>query len=157
MNRVQTHQPPNSDSSSQPSDVLQRLFANPSPFMSLDFPERPPDASSHLAPIGGIPYNTQESIVVKELLSVLQGYHGDYIYGLPLDTVSSPRTFHVDPSIHSSFQQHIQELLPCAVSYSYLARFVDGGMDYRLGMVMHALVYALKHFIMDYRHFLGNS
>lgn len=151
---VRNHQPPSSGSS---NPALSQCFQHVHPLMRLDFSERTPKTSESLAPLAGVPSSAQESAVINELFSVLQGYSGSYIYALPLDGPNSIRKFLWDKSMDSFLQYYIAELLPCASLYSCLARFVDNGMDLEHGMVIHALVCSVRQFLKDFRQFLGKD
>lgn len=119
--------------------------------LSVDFIETSSAAKSHLAPIGALPKHVQESIMVREMLAVLQGYSRDYVYVLPLESPLAPRQFKFDETLDSSLKHYVEELLPVASLFSMVARFVDNSMDYGCGMVMHAFGHSLRQFIQEYQ------
>ncbi|XP_055347474.1 gamma-tubulin complex component 2-like isoform X2 [Paramacrobiotus metropolitanus] len=123
--------------------------------MCLDFSDYVPDArSANLAPIGGLPYLVQESIVVRELLLVLEGYQGIYITTPPLQNEDTTRDFNVDSSLDLALKHTVEELIPCASMYSTLAQFVDSAGDPKMGMTVRAFAHAIRQFLRDYKSFM---
>lgn len=130
---------------------LQRAGKPPEILRSLDFTERSPARKTNLAPIGCLPPSVQESIMVKELLAVLQGFSRDYITVLPLENPLARQAFSVDESLDSALQRHVGEILPIASLYSRVTRFIDWGGQPESGMVVHAFAHAARQFIRQYQ------
>ncbi|KAK6621988.1 hypothetical protein RUM44_001795 [Polyplax serrata] len=96
-----------------------------------------------------VPSCSQESIVVNDLISCMQGISGRYITANPLKK-NEARTFTVNDKLDACWKQLATNILPVAVYYSTLTRFVEDQSHFKYGKVNHALSACLLKIRNDY-------
>lgn len=96
-----------------------------------------------------VPSCSQESIVVNDLISCMQGVSGRYVMANPLKK-DEPRTFVVHESLDLCWKQFANNILPVAIYYSTLTRFVEEQFHFKYGKVNHALAACLLKIKNDY-------
>lgn len=100
----------------------------------------------------GLPFSSQEAIVVKEVLYCLVGVKGSMI--VPHFNESSDNNtlveFGVSSELSETLRDLVQEITPLASYYSNIQAFVQYAILPRNGQVLHSLSDALKSIINDY-------
>lgn len=69
--------------------------------MSWDYPSG--GIESSVSPLGNIPPNNQERVLLEELLYALSGFDSDYLVAAPLYSEVDERKFDIDESNESLF------------------------------------------------------
>ncbi|GAV09274.1 hypothetical protein RvY_18843 [Ramazzottius varieornatus] len=139
-----------------PSHVIPSWKA--SPYLRLDYKERSTSLKESLAPLGDLPIEAQERSMLRSLLNILQGFSATYVCVKPLDTEGDrgDQSFIMDDSLDYRLKQHSQEILRVASLNSHLARFVDSVRSTSTdGMIVQAFAAALRNFIQEFGHFVG--
>ncbi|GAB0088030.1 Gamma-tubulin complex component [Sergentomyia squamirostris] len=95
-----------------------------------------------------IPIGSQESIILSELLYTFIGIRGTYI--VPEFQGDVLMGFKVSDQIHDTLREIIKEILPLALHYSAIQRFVQQTDDMECGPVLQALSRAVNEFLHDY-------
>lgn len=100
----------------------------------------------------GIPFSSQEAIVVKEVLYCLVGIKSSMI--IPHINENSKNNtlveFSVSSELSETLRDLVQEITPLASYYSNVQAFVQYAILPRNGQVLHSLSDALKNIINDY-------
>lgn len=68
--------------------------------------------------LGALPWDSQERVVIQELLSCLQGNSGDHLH-------ITDSSIDVDLSLHPSLQEVVRQVSPLVLAYVRVAAFVD--------------------------------
>ncbi|KAG8260349.1 Gamma-tubulin complex component 2 [Homalodisca vitripennis] len=123
------------------------------PYMSFDFVDD--NSSVRPPPISVIPWQSQENILLDDLLSVLEGFQGKYIVAQRVTSSYSPRTFIVADSIEPTLRHLVQQILPLASDHSIVIRFIQEKRQLKWGRVNQALASAMNSFISDYTVFIA--
>ncbi|XP_053599944.1 gamma-tubulin complex component 2-like isoform X2 [Plodia interpunctella] len=116
------------------------------PAMSWDFPKEPLPIIGNLV---GIPVDSQENIMIDELLYLFSGIPGNFITHQPVKDIFDPRSFTISEDLDDALKQIIQQMLPLASNYSIVRRFLEN-CDMWSGQVLHALVAAIEILLKDY-------
>ncbi|XP_049765554.1 gamma-tubulin complex component 2-like isoform X1 [Schistocerca cancellata] len=119
------------------------------PNMNMDF-VTDTGPSSLVGALGVIPAVSQESILIQDILCVLQGLEGVCIKPDKLESPYATRTFGITPSVDSSLSQLAKKFFPLASHYSIIARFIEEKRQFECGQVNHALVAAVDSLIKEY-------
>ncbi|KAG8243615.1 Gamma-tubulin complex component 2 [Homalodisca vitripennis] len=106
------------------------------------------EATLHMHTV--IPWQSQENILLDDLLSVLEGFQGKYIVAQRVTSSYSPRTFIVADSIEPTLRHLVQQILPLASDHSIVIRFIQEKRQLKWGRVNQALASAMNSFISDY-------
>lgn len=93
--------------------------------------------------------NSQENIIVDELLYIFAGVPGNYIVHNPVKQTYEARTFLIAEDLDEALKQIVQQMLPLASNYSIVRRFIEQ-VDMWSGQVLHALVAAIEMLLKDY-------
>ncbi|XP_071958685.1 gamma-tubulin complex component 2-like isoform X2 [Antedon mediterranea] len=101
-------------------------------------------------PLGNQPLAVQELAIVQDLLMVLKGSEGRYIFVKPSPGSATPREFNVDPTLDVSLQELVYRILPMCSNYSTIMRFVEDKVAFEYGVVNHALSKAIRTLIKEY-------
>lgn len=120
------------------------------PSMSWDFSSL--KSSSHVSgsPIGNIPSNSQENVLIEDLLNILIGLPGVYIEPEELKDENAERTFKINDSVDHSLSELVKQILPLASHYSTVQRFIEQRTAFEYGQVNNALAEAMHFLIVDY-------
>lgn len=113
--------------------------------------------------------NSQENILIDDLLNILIGLPGCYIEPEELRDPYGVRTFKVDycyvvgnvvfitnylfkisDAVDSSLTEIVKQILPLASHFSIVQRFVEEKMGFDYGQVNNALAEAINALITDY-------
>jgi gamma-tubulin complex component 2 len=97
-----------------------------------------------------IPTNSQESIVIKELLYCLVGVAGDLIAPKTPNPTESALQFVVSKQIQESLRDMIMEIVPLANYYWQIQNFVQEKSKIESGQVLQAFCAALRGVLNDY-------
>lgn len=95
----------------------------------------------------------QETLLLEDLLNVLMGIEGQFIYHAPGhktdDLASQLRgpTYMVDPAFDSSMRELVLLVLPLASCYSAICTFLDLESSLRYGTVIHAMCAGIRDII----------
>lgn len=116
--------------------------------MSWDFPSRMNLALS--SPMDNIPSNTQENVLIEDLLNVFMGLPGCHIEPLELKDSYDEREFSLNESIDASLKELVKKMLPLASHYSIAQRFVEEKQRFEFGQVNNALAERFHTIIIDY-------
>ncbi|XP_063707675.1 gamma-tubulin complex component 2 homolog [Culicoides brevitarsis] len=100
----------------------------------------------------GIPFSSQETLVVKEVLYCLVGIKSSMIVPRISDNPDSSIQveFSVSSEISETLRDLVQEITPLASYYSNIQAFVQYAILPKNGQVLHSLSDALKNTINDY-------
>lgn len=98
---------------------------------------------------GGVPVESQENIIIDDLLYVFSGVPGNYIVHQPVKDTFDPRTFLISDDLDDALKQIVQQMLPLASNYSIVRRFIEH-CNMWSGQVLHALVAAIEILLKDY-------
>lgn len=118
--------------------------------MSWDFPSLMNVISTTVGTIGHIPPDSQENILIDDLLNILIGLPGCYIEPLALKDPFAARMFKIGDSVDPSLAQLVKQILPIASDYSIVQRFTEQKMAFEFGQVNNALAEAMGTNITDY-------
>lgn len=117
-----------------------------------NFNDFPDSATYKQVATTGIPFSSQEAIVVKEVLCCLVGIKSSII--IPhMNEHSGNNTlveFTVSSELSETLRDLVQEITPLASYYSNIQSFVQYAILPRNGQVLHSLSDALKNIINDY-------
>ncbi|XP_041973122.1 gamma-tubulin complex component 2-like isoform X2 [Aricia agestis] len=116
------------------------------PAMSWDFPK---EQFPLVSPLAGIPVESQENIIIDELLYLFSGVPGNYIVNLPVKETYDARSFQIAEDLDDALKQIVRQMLPLASNYSIVRRFIED-CDMWSGRVLHALVAAIEELLKDY-------
>uniref|UniRef100_A0A1A9VWY4 Gamma-tubulin complex component n=1 Tax=Glossina austeni TaxID=7395 RepID=A0A1A9VWY4_GLOAU len=106
--------------------------------------------------IAAIPINSQENLLLYDLIYCLTGMRGSYITPIANifegDSVGRAISikFMVSEQIHSSFRDIAQEILPLASHYTCIQKFIQKTTFTQCSQVLQALSEALNNLIHDY-------
>ena len=106
-----------------PPGGVSRGWKFTSPFVFTDF-QNDPTERAILGPVSGLPIHVQESIMVEELIWVLQGISRQYIWALPLTDSKAERQFGMDESVDVSIKHFVKSMLQSAALFSAISRYV---------------------------------
>ncbi|PWN43271.1 hypothetical protein IE81DRAFT_365895 [Ceraceosorus guamensis] len=111
-------------------------------------------------PIGLADRETQEALILHDLLNVLAGLEGQYITYEDRYKPDSPAsqlrgaTWSVDPALDPSLRDSVDRILPLATYYTSVFAFIDAKGTLEAGTVMHALCSAIRELLKDYQTLL---
>ncbi|XP_055707813.1 gamma-tubulin complex component 2 homolog isoform X2 [Phlebotomus papatasi] len=118
------------------------------PYAQRNFINGDPLAGAAHLNAAAIPFSSQESIILSELLYCLIGIRGTYIVPeFQGDTVIG---FKVSDQIHETLRDIIKEILPLALHYSQIQKFVQQTDEMESGPVLQALSGAVSELLHDY-------
>lgn len=120
------------------------------PSMSWDFSSLKSHSNISGGPIGTIPSNSQENVLIEDLLNVLIGLPGIYIEPEELKDEFAERTFKISDTIDHSLSELVKQILPLAGHYSTVQRFIEQKSAFECGQVNNALAEAMHFLIVDY-------
>lgn len=120
------------------------------PSMSWDFSSSKTNTHIPAGTIGNIPSNSQENILIEDLLNILIGLPGVYIEPDELRDEYAERTFTVSESVDHSLAELVKQILPLASHYSIVQRFTEQKTAFECGQVNNALAEAMHFLIVDY-------
>ncbi|XP_018336681.1 gamma-tubulin complex component 2 isoform X2 [Agrilus planipennis] len=123
------------------------------PSMSWDFSCNAV-ANIRSAPISNIPPDSQENILLEDLLNILIGVPSCYIRPVRLVDPYAPRDFIIDESIEMTLKELVKQILPLASYFSVVQRFTEEKMRFEFGQVNNALAECMSTFIVDYTLFI---
>ncbi|CAO1613410.1 unnamed protein product [Jaminaea pallidilutea] len=104
----------------------------------------------------------QETLLLEDLLNVLMGIEGQFIYHAPGhktdDLASQLRgpTYMVDPAFDPSIRELVLRVLPLASCYSAICTFLDLESSLRYGTVIHAMCAGIRDIIEKYEGLVIN-
>ncbi|KAH3758321.1 gamma-tubulin complex component 2 [Pelomyxa schiedti] len=113
-------------------------------------------SSAQVAPsLKGIPLQSQELLIMGDLLYVLVGIEGSYIRGVLHSDAQHPRgklklSFEVDDSTDIGIRSLVDRILPCGVFYVSVRQFCSASQWYHCGLVCHALAAAIDQLLLKY-------
>lgn len=119
------------------------------PSMSWDFSSTTLTPNSKML-IENIPTDSQENMLIEDLLNILIGLPGCYIEPLPLRDQYSPREFHISETIEPSLKELVKQILPLSSHYSTIQRFTEEKMRFEFGQVCNALAECMGSLIVEY-------
>ncbi|KAL5565818.1 hypothetical protein UlMin_028982 [Ulmus minor] len=93
----------------------------------------------------------QELIVIDDLLSVLVGIEGRYIFIKRVRGKEDTFTFQVDASMDLALQELAKRIFPLCESFMLINQFVESRSQFSNGLVNHAFAAALKALLLDYQ------
>ncbi|PNF14012.1 Gamma-tubulin complex component 2 [Cryptotermes secundus] len=128
---------------------------NVRPNMNLDFITDHSGPALFSAPLGPIPVCSQESMLLEDILSCLEGAEGDYIVPDPLQGPYETRMFSISESVDPSLREFTEKILPLASHYSMVMRFIQEKSQFEYGQVNHALTAAMTALMKDYMVFVA--
>ncbi|XP_017491550.1 PREDICTED: gamma-tubulin complex component 2 homolog isoform X4 [Rhagoletis zephyria] len=99
--------------------------------------------------ISAIPINSQETLLLYDLIYCLTGMRGSYITSEESGQ-SGGLKFKISEQIHSSLRDIAQEMLPLASYYTCVEQFIQNASFSDCGQVLQALSEALRSIIHDY-------
>ncbi|KAK1164516.1 gamma-tubulin complex component 2-like [Acipenser oxyrinchus oxyrinchus] len=100
-------------------------------------------------PIDTMALAAQELALVEDLLYLLIGVDGRYITAQPVQGRQN-RSFTVDPTLDMSIKELVNRILPVAVSYSTISRFIEEKSSFEYGQVNHALAAGMRTLMKEY-------
>ncbi|XP_055677450.1 gamma-tubulin complex component 2 homolog isoform X2 [Lutzomyia longipalpis] len=118
------------------------------PYSQWGFTNGDPIAGSVHLNAAAIPITSQENIILSELLYTFIGIRGTYI--VPEFQEDVLVGFKISDQIHDTLREIIRDILPLAVYYSQIQRFVQQMDDLESGPVLQALSAALNELLHDY-------
>ena len=120
------------------------------PFLTYNFSF---NTRSQVSPtyLGHLSTHQQEQEIIKDLLIVLSGIEGCYIFIRHGEDKNSPRKFIVDETIDVSLVEMIHLIIPIASYYSIVVNFIEERSAFEYGQVNHALVAAMKNILKEYQ------
>lgn len=117
----------------------------------IDWKDRCPgacwDFTAKTKPLPVVPAQSQENAVVADLLLVLTGVSGRYITP---DWTRDSKTFVLAEGLEPCYTQMANAVLPLAVAFSKVTRFVDDKRKCFYGRVNHALAAGLDQLCRDH-------
>lgn len=119
------------------------------PSMSWDFSSQNLSNSIKL-PIENIPIDSQENLLIEDLLNVLIGLPGCCIEPLKLRDPYAPREFFICEAVEPSLKELVKQILPLASHYSVVQRFIEEKMRFEFGQVCNALAECMSSLTVDY-------
>ena len=107
-----------------------------------------PSSAATTVPLGSYPIQTQELLLVEDVLYALIGIDGKYIAcdGADGPTLRPDTTRGVDPSL--AFL--LRRCLPIVASYARVRRYVESHGRYEYGMTCHALCAAVRSLLKEF-------
>lgn len=120
------------------------------PSMSWDFSSLKTQSQVLGTAIGNIPANSQENVLIEDLLNVLIGLPGIYIEPEELKDEYAERTFKISESVDHSLADLVKQILPLAGHYSTVQRFIEQKTAFEYGQVNNALAESMHFLIVDY-------
>ncbi|XP_019853680.1 PREDICTED: gamma-tubulin complex component 2-like [Amphimedon queenslandica] len=103
----------------------------------------PPD------PLGGHPLSAQQEIIMNELLNLMQGINGRYLFAKQLKE-DQKRAFTLDRTLDTSLQSLLHRLLPLCTHYSLICRFIEEHSKFTHGTVHQALSASMRGLVREY-------
>ncbi|XP_041116359.1 gamma-tubulin complex component 2-like isoform X2 [Polyodon spathula] len=100
-------------------------------------------------PIDTMGLAAQELVLVEDLLYLLIGVDGRYITAQPVQGRQN-RSFTVDPTLDMSIKELVNRILPVAVSYSTISRFIEEKSSFEYGQINHALAAGMRTLMKEY-------
>lgn len=117
----------------------------------IDWKDRCPgacwDFTAKTKPLPVVPAQSQENAVVADLLLVLTGVSGRYITP---DRIRDTKSFALAEGLEPCYALMANAVLPLAVAFSKVTRFVDEKRKCNYGRVNHALAAGLDQLCKDY-------
>lgn len=118
------------------------------PSMSWDFSSI--TVTCNRMQIENIPTESQENLLIEDLLNVLIGLPGCYIEPLKLHDQYAPREFNICETVDPCLKELVKQILPLASHYSIVQRFVEEKLRFEFGQVCNALAECMGSLIIDY-------
>ncbi|MGH0168574.1 UNVERIFIED_CONTAM: hypothetical protein FKN15_055048 [Acipenser sinensis] len=100
-------------------------------------------------PIGTMALAAQELALVEDLLYLLIGVDGRYITAQPVQGRQN-WSFSVDPTLDMSIKELVNRILPVAVSYSTIGRFIEEKSSFEYGQINQALAAGMRTLMKEY-------
>lgn len=122
------------------------------PSMSWDFSSI--TVTCNRMQIENIPTESQENLLIEDLLNVLIGLPGCYIEPLKLHDQYAPREFNICETVDPCLKELVKQILPLASHYSIVQRFVEEKLRFEFGQVCNALAECMGSLIIDYTLFI---
>eukprot|EP00118_Oscarella_pearsei_P007621 m.37909 g.37909 ORF g.37909 m.37909 type:complete len:927 (+) comp32477_c0_seq6:89-2869(+) len=122
------------------------------PYLSADFvlSSEPSVHEQAVVPVGSLPLQVQEFLLIDDLLYVMTGIEGKYILVQPVKRKFSTRKFVTDQSLDSSLSVLVKRMLPLCTQHSFLCRFIEEYSQFEHGVVAHALCSAMQSVLKEY-------
>ncbi|KAK2716064.1 gamma-tubulin complex component 2-like isoform X2 [Artemia franciscana] len=125
--------------------VSQRMVERP--FYSLNYPSEPNVEEVAFKILGPVPFESQEHLIVEDLLYVLSGIEGQYIFS---EVNNAVRTFTVDETMSPPLRDMVARFLPLCLDFSTVVRFSEDYSRYDNGLVSQALSGGISVLLKDY-------
>ncbi|CAF0794160.1 unnamed protein product [Adineta ricciae] len=105
--------------------------------------------------IGRLSVAEQEAIIVEDLLLCMLGIEGKYIKTPSLTDKQAQRSFHIDRSLDATLRDLARRMVPLCSNHSLVVRFIEDRLQYRYGLINHALAGALREVVQRYYVFVS--
>ncbi|XP_046850541.1 gamma-tubulin complex component 2-like [Xenia sp. Carnegie-2017] len=125
------------------------------PYLTGDF-VKSFEVPSPAVPVRVLPLKMQEIAVIEDLLFLMTGVEGKYIH-LKSQSIEGlePPEFSIDPTLDTSLQDLVQQILPLCSHYSLLCRFIEDKSGFLSGLVNHAVSAAMRVIMKEYFIFVS--
>ncbi|KAH9830213.1 Spc98 family-domain-containing protein [Rhodofomes roseus] len=110
--------------------------------------------------LDGVPVETQEALILEDILFVLMGIEGTHIvyhpdYSAEDDDPLQGVRYVVSPSLDASLRDLVERILPLATYYTAITAFIEQRSHLDFGLVNHALCAAMRDMLKDYQVLLS--
>ncbi|CAF3787341.1 unnamed protein product, partial [Adineta steineri] len=105
--------------------------------------------------IGRLSVMEQEAIIVEDLLLCMLGIEGKFIKTPSLTDKQAQRSFHIDRSLDPTLRDLARRMVPLCSNHSLIVRFIEDRLQYKYGLINHALAGALREVVQRYYVFVS--
>ncbi|UJR27736.1 hypothetical protein I4U23_009013 [Adineta vaga] len=105
--------------------------------------------------IGRLSVMEQEAIIVEDLLLCMLGIEGKFIKTPSLTDKQAQRSFHIDRSLDATLRDLARRMVPLCSNHSLIVRFIEDRLQYKYGLINHALAGALREVVQRYYVFVS--
>ncbi|CAF4422889.1 unnamed protein product [Rotaria socialis] len=105
--------------------------------------------------IGRLSVIEQEAIIVEDLLLCMLGVEGKFIKTPSLTDKQAQRSFHIDRSLDPTLRDLARRMVPLCSNHSLIVRFIEDRLQYKYGLINHALAGALREVVQRYYVFVS--